>query len=123
MAWEIKGAGYLRKYMSKKAQKCVPDGFGWCGRFWGSTRGLVPDPPIVLASDLPEGVKITDLTRTLSKWVEARRRRGASMARKIAKDKGWTYRHLKLRPTVRAHGTSGWLNSAAPAFWEIVARL
>ncbi len=123
MAWEMNGAGYLRKYMSKEAQKCVPSGFGWCGRFWGATRSLVPDPVELPASDLPEHVQITDITRTLSKWVEARRRRGALIARKIAADRGKVYHPVKLRPTVRAQNTSGWLNNAAPAFWKIVARL
>ena len=121
MAWEMKGAGYLRKYMSKEAQKCVPDGFGFVGRFWGCTRDLVPEPIEIPAEDLP--VEITDITRTLSKWVEARRRRGAAVGRKIAKDKGWKYRAVKLRPTVRAQSTSGWLNNAAPAFWILVKHL
>ncbi len=121
MAWEMKGAGYLRKYMSKEAQKCVPDGFGFVGRFWGCTRDLMPEPVELPAEDLP--VPITDLTRTLCKWVEARRRRGAVVGRKIAKDKGWKYRAVKLRPTVRAQSTSGWLNNAAPAFWILVKHL
>lgn len=118
MPWEMNGAGYLRKYMSKEAQKCVPDGFGFVGRFWGCTRKLVPDPITVLAADLP--ASITDLTRTLSKWVEARRRRGAAVGRKIAKDKGRIYQNLKLRPTVRAQHTSGWLNNASPVLWKLL---
>ncbi len=121
MAWDMKGAGYLRKYMSKEAQKCVPDGFGFVGRFWGSTLDLVPEPIELPAEDLP--VKVTDLTRTLCKWVEARRKRGASVGRKIAADKGRKYRALKLRATVRAQPTSGWLNNAAPAFWVLVKHL
>lgn len=28
-------ASYCRKYASKSEQKQVPEGFGWCGRFWG----------------------------------------------------------------------------------------
>ncbi len=121
MPWEMKGAGYLRKYMSKEAQKCVPDGFGFVGRFWGCTRDLVPEPIEIPAEDLP--VPIEDITRTLSKWVESRRKRGAAVGRKIAKDKGWKYRAVKLRPTVRAQSTSGWLNNAAPAFWVLVKHL
>jgi hypothetical protein len=118
MAWDMKGAGYLRKYMSKEAQKCVPDGFGFVGRFWGATPDLVPEPIELPAEDLP--VPITDLTRTLCKWVEARRRRGAAVGRKIAADRGRKYRAVKLRPTVRAQSTSGYLNNAAPAFWLLV---
>jgi hypothetical protein len=121
MAWNMKGAGYLRKYMSKEAQKCVPEGFGFVGRFWGSTPDLVPEPIELPAEDL--SVSITDLTRTLCKWVEARRRRGAAVGRKIAASKGWKYRAVKLRPTVRAQPTSGWLNNSAPAFWVLVKHL
>lgn len=120
MAWEMKGAGYLRKYMSKLAQKCVPEGFN-PGRFWGCTRDLVPEVITVPADDLP--VPIEDMTRTLSKWVEARRRRGASVGRKICKDKGQKHHLLKLRRTVRGTSTSGWLNNAAPAFWILVKHL
>ena len=121
MAWDMKGAGYLRKYMSKEAQKCVPDGFGWCGRFWGCTRGLVPDPIEVDADDLP--VPVTNVTRTLSKWVEARRRRGAAVARQIAEDRGREYQAVKLRPTARASRTSGWLNNATPALLQLLDHL
>lgn len=119
--WEMKGAGYLRKYMSKEAQKCVPSGFGWVGRFWGHTRNLVPDPVEVEADSLP--VPVTDITRTVSKWVEARRRRGAEVGRRIAEHRGREYHPVKLRPTVRATPTSGWLNNASPVLLELLSRL
>jgi hypothetical protein len=119
--WEMNGAGYLRKYMSKLAQKCVPDGFGWCGRFWGATCGLVPDPVTIEAEDLTANIE--DLTRTLSKYVEARRRRGAAIGRKIAAERGHEYKNLKLRPTARATNSSGWLNNATPALLALLERL
>jgi hypothetical protein len=120
MPWAMKGAGYLRKYMSKEAQKCVPDGFGFVGRFWGASRGLVPAPMVIEGAHVPHPA---GLTRTISKWVEARRRRGAAVARKIARDKGWKHKAVKLRPTVRAQPRSGWLNNAAPAFWRYLIYL
>jgi hypothetical protein len=119
--WDMKGAGYLRKYMSKEAQKCVPAGFGWCGRFWGATRGLVPDPVVFTADDLPG--EITDITRTLSKWSEARRKRGANSARKRAARKGQKYVRLKLRPTARSVSTSAWVNNSAPMFLQLLDKL
>lgn len=121
--WEMNGAGYLRKYMSKEAQKCVPDGFGWCGRFWGSTRNLVPIGVEVDAEDLPSTTTPTDVTRTASKWVEARRKRGAAVGRKIAEEKGRDYQALKLRPTARGVRSSAWLNNASPVMLEILSRL
>ena len=107
--------------MSKAAQKCVPDRFGWVGRFWGASRGLVPEPITLEAGDLT--APIEDVTRTVSKWVEARRRRGAAVGRKIAEDRGREYQVIKLRPTARATRSSGWLNNATPALWAILERL
>jgi hypothetical protein len=75
---------------------------------------------VIEAHELPA---VVDLTRTLSKWVEARRRRGAAVARKIAADRGKKYHALKLRPTVRAHSQSGWLNNAAAPFWKYLEYL
>jgi len=121
MAWDMKGAGYLRKYMSKEAQKCVPDGFGWVGRFWGCSRGLVPEPTEIDADDLP--IPITKLTRRLSKYVEARRKRGAAVGRKIAEERGRDYEPLKLRPTARAVRSSARLNNATAALWKMLEKL
>ena len=119
--WDMKGAGYLRKYMSKEAQKCVPAGFGWCGRFWGATRGLVPDPVVFTEDDLPG--EITDITRTISKWSEARRKRGAKFARERAEKRGKKYTALKLRPTARSLATSAWVNNASDALLQYLAHL
>jgi hypothetical protein len=41
--WDMGSAGYLCKYLDKEAQKAVPVGYTGVGRFWGNTRGLVPD--------------------------------------------------------------------------------
>lgn len=114
--WDMNGAGYLRKYMSKEAQKCVPAGFGWCGRFWGATRGLVPEPVVFTPDDLP--CEITDVTRTISKWSEARRKRGAEFAKKRAAKKGKKHVPLILRPTVRHTYTSGWVNNSTAALLQ-----
>jgi hypothetical protein len=121
MAWEMNGAGYLRKYMSKAAQKCVPPDFVGVGRFWGCTRNLAPLMVHVPAEDLPAPVQ--DVTRTLSRYVEARRRRGAAVGRKIAKDKGWKHRQVVLRPTARGVSHSARLNNAAPVFLDLTERL
>jgi hypothetical protein len=120
MVWDMKGAGYLRKYMSKKAQKSVPEGFK-PGRFWGSTRDLVPESIKFAPEDLL--TPIEDITRILSKWKESKRRRAASMGRKIAKDKGRKHQTVKLRPTARGVSTSARLNGAAMAFWELMGHL
>jgi hypothetical protein len=119
MNWEMNGGGYLRKYMSKEAQKCVPPGFGWCGRFWGHSRGLVPEGQEIHAEDVPD---VIDLTRQASRYVEARRRRGAQVGRKIAQERGREYQPVKLRPTARAQPNSAWLNNSAAVFRQLLDR-
>lgn len=46
--WEMKSAGYLCKYLDKDHQKRVPEGFEGVGRFWGCSRGLIPEGVIVI---------------------------------------------------------------------------
>ena len=119
--WDMKGAGYLRKYMSKEVQKCVPVGFGWVGRFWGSSRNLVPEPVVYEANTLPIPTK--DLTRTLSKWVEARRRKGRDVGRKIAEKRGKDFQNIKHRPTARgSRQATSRLNNATPVLLELLRR-
>ena len=50
--WDMGSGSYLCKYLDKESQKCVPSGFTGVGRFWGSSRGLVPEPDQIEASDL-----------------------------------------------------------------------
>jgi hypothetical protein len=45
--WDMGNGAYVTKYLDKSSQKNVPDGFGKVGRFWGCSRGLVPDPEII----------------------------------------------------------------------------
>jgi hypothetical protein len=50
--WDMGTAGYLCKYLDKEHQKQVPVGFTGVGRFWGNSRGLVPDPVQVEMDDI-----------------------------------------------------------------------
>lgn len=50
--WDMGTAGYLCKYLDKEHQKQVPQGFIGVGRFWGSSRGLVPAPILVESKDI-----------------------------------------------------------------------
>lgn len=45
--WDMGSGSYLCKYLDKEHQKAVPPGFTGVGRFWGNSRGLVPDPNMV----------------------------------------------------------------------------
>jgi hypothetical protein len=44
ISWDMGNGSYICKYLEKSRQKDVPDGFLNVGRFWGSSRGLVPMP-------------------------------------------------------------------------------
>lgn len=56
--WEMKSGAYLAKeYISKSIQKQVPEQFKNVGRFWGSSRNMVPDFSTIDPRDYEEGVQ------------------------------------------------------------------
>lgn len=76
IAWDMKDGSYVAKYLDKKEQKQVPEGWGWVGRFWGASRGLVPPPEVVRPAEMcapfgtinPAGF----LVRTLERYHHAK---------------------------------------------------
>jgi hypothetical protein len=42
--WDMGTGSYLCKYLDKEAQKYIPEGFKGMGRWWGNSRGIVPQP-------------------------------------------------------------------------------
>lgn len=46
ITWDMGKGSYLTKYLTKERQKDVPEGFENVGRFWGASRGLVPDAEV-----------------------------------------------------------------------------
>ncbi len=52
--WEMRTGSYLCKYLDKERQKMVPSGFFGVGRFWGSSRGLVPKSEFVIANEVKD---------------------------------------------------------------------
>lgn len=99
--WEIGDGSYLCKYLDKLHQKAVPEGFKGVGRFWGTSRGLVPPPDVVEGDN---GAMPADIIRTLckhhekslrhSKWKSRARRspcsfrlpNGAKIANRLLKE-------------------------------------
>jgi len=59
--WEMRGGGYVAKYLSKVSQKCVPEGYYDFGRFWGASRGLVPSPGIQSEAEYNEALSMVDM--------------------------------------------------------------
>lgn len=52
IAWDMGAGSYVTKYLDKARQKDVPEGFAGVGRFWGNSRGLVPEPTILEAAGM-----------------------------------------------------------------------
>jgi hypothetical protein len=54
ISWSLGTGSYLCKYLDKAAQKHIPQGFTSFGRWWGNSRGLVPDPDVTTRSQIEE---------------------------------------------------------------------
>lgn len=52
ISWDMGGGSYVCKYLDKEKQKHVPENFGWVGRFWGSSRALMPEPYTIDVYDM-----------------------------------------------------------------------
>lgn len=92
--WEMRGGSYLCKYLEKQAQKCVPEQFLNVGRFWGASRGIVPEPVFVDAETVPEvvdrstGEVVCGGFNQLTRWIgrlHEKQTRGFSMCRKTSR--------------------------------------
>jgi hypothetical protein len=58
--WNIGSGSYLCKYLDKEAQKEIPEGFRSFGRWWGTSRGLVPEPEIITPDEIEENLPQVD---------------------------------------------------------------
>lgn len=74
IAWDMGNGSYVAKYLEKANQKFVPDGYTEVGRFWGSSRGLIPKPIYLDADGMMAGYHgkiykpVTRAVRTLAKY-------------------------------------------------------
>lgn len=108
--WDMGTGAYLCKYLSKESQKCVPDGFTGVGRFWGNSRGLVPEPEIIETCDLQShngDVPTKALIRSLCRHHEKSLRRWKSP---------W-------KSSARKRSTSYTLPNGASVFWRLYGSL
>lgn len=113
--WDMGSGSYVAKYLGKHAQKVVPEGYGWVGRWWGSSRGLMPKPTVYSASDLRSmlceeitSIKMRSLVdkliRTLGNALKARHRR-YNVKRK----------HLSQKKC------SFWVQDGTDLFWHFIS--
>ena len=53
-AWKMGTGSYLCKYLDKTHQKFIPKGFYNFGRWWGNSRGIVPEPQTVTKEEISQ---------------------------------------------------------------------
>lgn len=85
---------YVCKYVGDAAQKAVPKDFIGVGRFWGNSRGLLPEPVTIVADDLAAvlGEKaVKSIVRAVGKHHEASLRRVNSRWRSGARTRRQSY--------------------------------
>lgn len=111
--WDMGNGNYLTKYLDKQAQKAVPEGFGWAGRWWGSSRGLVPAPVVYEAEELGEA--LPDVTRQVSRWLEKQRRRAD-----IRRARAGRRRRVKFAAVPRASRRSARIKCGAEVFLRLL---
>lgn len=85
-AWTMVNGSYVSKYAEKAEQKDVPENFHNVGRFWGSSRNMVPryyvvDP--VEAEDPEIAGKIEQAVRSITKNEEKKRRRSIDARKSV----------------------------------------
>ncbi len=124
--WDFNRGGYLSKYLEKFNQKLVPDHFNNVGRFWGTSRGVVPSGKYLPIEYLHKGeekyvetstgqlvdkakLNVIFMYRCLRKHQESKVRR----IRKILNKTGKRYKSQIARIT------SCWLMDARTAFDQI----
>lgn len=87
--WKMGTGSYLCKYLDKQHQKAIPDGFRNFGRWWGNSRGIVPDPDLISRSEIEDEFPQVDeetgethdadswkvLIRTVGRYHERKNRR------------------------------------------------
>lgn len=124
-AWDMGSASYLTKYLDKEAQKSIPLGFGWVGRFWGASRGLVGSPVQLTADEIREytGCLLSDhlvvALRALSRFQAAqwRNARAKKMKRlRVVVPKSG-------RKTLMQKHSSVTVNNGADVFWRVLEYL
>jgi len=74
IAWDMGNGQYVCKYLEKERQKDVPEGYLSVGRFWGSSRGLVPRALHLKADEMGYAYRgkvvapVTRMVRTLVRY-------------------------------------------------------
>lgn len=118
MPWSMGTGSYLCKYLDKEAQKAVPEGFTGIGRFWGHSRGLVPEPEVIQSKPLNEkySYSFTDMhTGEVDEF-----RAVEYITRNLCKHHEKNLRKSKWKSTARRRRTCYTLSNGAIIFDKLV---
>ena len=125
ITWDMGSGSYLTKYLDKEAQKMVPPSFGWVGRFWGASRGLVGSPVQLTADEIREYTDgsgpdpLVTALRAMSRfqaaqWRNARAKKMERLRAVIPKSG---------RKTLMQKHSSVTVNNGADVFWRVLEYL
>jgi hypothetical protein len=112
--WSMGSGAYLCKYLDKEYQKVVPVGFRNVGRFWGASKGLVPDPDCFPFQILDE--TLNNVNNTLpSKYLIRNLGRYHEKINPFLRKK---FRHSRFKDK-----NSYSVSSGSPVFWQLLTFL
>lgn len=117
IAWDMGSGSYLCKYLDKEHQKAVPDGFTGVGRFWGTSRGLVPEPVKVDMADIDEAYSTEVIDEETGEVEEFHA--SEYVTRQLCRHHEKTLRRSPWNSSARKRQTSYILPAAAPIYLQL----
>lgn len=115
IAWDMGSAQYLTKYLDKTAQKSIPPDYGWSGRFWGCSRGLVK-PPMMVSEEFKDLV-YSFINQTTGEVITQDVM--IVMTRQIGKLHERRLRKFGRKSRARKTPTDYTISCASKAFWQL----
>lgn len=123
--WDMGSGAYACKYLEKEYQKHVPDGFGWVGRFWGSSRSLVPPPCVYDVHEMRAlcGQNVEKACMNVPRETHGRDA-GAAILRALGEfQRAQWRRYGRKGKTLSQSRNSRWVQGGASVLWRVVEHL
>lgn len=119
--WDMGSGSYLCKYLDKEHQKAVPEGFTGVGRFWASSRGLVPEPLKVEMSDIDAAFSYSTVDEETGEVQEFQA--SEYVTRQLCRHHEKSLRRSPWRSSARTRPTSYTLPAASPLYNQLESYL
>jgi len=117
IAWDMGSGSYLCKYLDKEHQKAVPEGFTGVGRFWGNSRGLVPEPITIETESLDHAYSWEMVDQDTGEHSEFKA--SDYVTRQLCKHHEKLLRHSPWRSSARKRPTSYMLPSGSLIYQQL----